>query len=487
MLRSTYARWSIAVLAALSLLAAACGDDDGGASDVAATPATMAASDADEEPTAGADEEPATPSEEPAAPADEEPATPADDSGDAPAGAEETVELDWWMIADEPITPVWEALVVSFEEAHPNIDVELTLFPNEDYKTAIEVALGSDDPPDVFFNWPGDDTARYIRDGLVADLSDYADQHGWNDELSQGIVAAYRFDGGLYGLPWTLNAKFWFYNAEVFDELGLSVPETFDDLLALCGSLNEAGLTPMSWGNSERWQGVHYLSTFNQKSVPGDVLQADYTLAASDANLFAHPGYADALQLAVDLVEADCYHPGVNSTDPGTAWASFSAGEVAMTYAGTWALGIFNDAGFEGRYKMFPMPATSGPGDQSVLLMGPDGVEMSAHSSNPDEAALLLDHIVSRSSQQLMTDTTGQLFVRSDVRPAETTPEREFVLKQVAEATGAAVWLDVALEARIAEAYLNGIQEVVSGAKSPIEVVADIREAALDAKADLAG
>ncbi len=471
-MRSTYTTSSrlLALLLALALAAAACGGGDDGSEQPDTTAATTTAA--------------PTTTQATAAPTTTQAEAPAPDASDQPS---EPVTLDWWMIGDEPLIPVWEGVVESFEAANPNISVNLTLFPNEAYKTAIEVALASDEPPDVFFNWPGEDTARLVRDGLVANLDAYADQHGWNDELASGVVSAYRIDNHLYGLPWSLNAKFWFYNTAIFEEHGLTVPESFDELLALCGLINDAGITPASFGNSERWQGVHYLSTLNQKEVPDDVRGPDYALAAADGELFTHPGYAKALSRLLDLVEAECYHPGVNSTDPGTAWASFSSGEVAMTYAGTWAFGIFNDAGFEGQYGLFPMPATDGPTDQSVLLMGPDGIEMAAKSDNLDEAALLMDHIINRDNQQILADESGRLVVNLGVDSTGASPEVRFALGAVATAGGAALWLDVGLEASVAEAYLNGIQEVISGAKTPEEVVASIRETALDAKASLGG
>lgn len=392
------------------------------------------------------------------------------------------VTLDWFHVADEPTVPLFEQVAAEFEEANPGVEVNLTQIPVEAYKTAIEVALAADDPPDVWFNWAGEDTARFVREGLVQDLTEAAAQYGWEEDLAG--LDGFRVDGTLYGVTNSLEAKFYFYNKALFEEQGVTPPTTFDELLGLCDTFNEAGITPMSMGNSERWQAVHFLSTFNQKIVGEDTIDADYTLRAPEEDLFIDTGYVAALDLMRQMVDRGCFQPGVNATDPGTAWAMFSSGQAAMTYAGTWAIGIFDDAGFAGQYDIFPMPPIEGAvGDQGVLLMAPIGLNISAQSEHPELAAALADLIVSKQTQELVTSTTGRLPTRAvDV---QLEPIVQAASDYINAATGSTGWLDTVLDNEVSEVYLNGIQEVIAGARSSEDVIASIREVALRRKAEL--
>ena len=70
--------------------------------------------------------------------------------------------------------------------------------------------------------------------------------------------------------------------------------------------------------------------------------------------------------------------------------------------------------------------------------------------------------------------------VRADaVSSDNASPQLIFVVEDLNETAGAVLWLDVILENRVSEAYLNGIQEVLAGTLTPEQAVAAIREQAL--------
>ena len=60
------------------------------------------------------------------------------------------------------------------------------------------------------------------------------------------------------------------------------------------------------------------------------------------------------------------------------------------------------------------------------------------------------------------------------------------VSEDLAKAEGAALWLDVVLENSIREVYLNSIQEVIAGTKTPEEAVQAVRDQALKVKESMA-
>lgn len=80
-----------------------------------------------------------------------------------PAAAGETQTLDLWFNSDDAFNQFNEKVIADFEAANPDIDIVYSPYPNEAYKTNLQVAIGSDAPPDIFFNWAGDDTARFAR------------------------------------------------------------------------------------------------------------------------------------------------------------------------------------------------------------------------------------------------------------------------------------------------------------------------------------
>ncbi|MFR3124541.1 MAG: ABC transporter substrate-binding protein [Coprococcus phoceensis] len=100
-------------------------------------------------------------------------------------------------------------------------------------KKKLKVVVGGDDCPDIFFSWCGEFTERFIREDLILDLTPYleADQE-WKDSLMESQMVNYTLDDGMvYGIPFRLDAKLFFYNIDQFEEAGVEVPTTFDELI----------------------------------------------------------------------------------------------------------------------------------------------------------------------------------------------------------------------------------------------------------------
>ena len=397
------------------------------------------------------------------------------------AQAQTTISL--WMLADGALDPFFENVIAGFEEENPDIDVTMQTYANEAYKTAIQVGIASSEPPDVYFNWAGEDSFRYAREGQAADLTEYAARDGWG-ELAPGATAAFSMDGEVYGVPMQQLSKYFFYNKEIFEREGLSEPTTFDELLGLCRTLDEKGVTPIAFGNSERWPGVHYLTILNQKVVGEATTADDYNLSRSADALFTDPGYTLAFGKLLDMQDAGCFNDAPNSLSPEVARALFFSGEAAMTYCGTWCIKIMNDNGFEGQYALFRMPAvTEGEGNQNFVMAGPQGVQVSASARDEEAVAKFIAYFMSQANQALLLNEYDALVVRADaVDPETTDPMVAWVIDDLATAEGSAMWLDTLLENSVSEAYLNAIQEVLNATLTPEEAVGSVRAAAVTAK-----
>jgi ABC-type glycerol-3-phosphate transport system substrate-binding protein len=62
-----------------------------------------------------------------------------------------------------------------------------------------------------------------------------------------------KVDGTTYAIPMDVNTLTIAYNKDVFEELGLEVPSTHDELLALAKPLRAAGLQPLAIGLKDQW------------------------------------------------------------------------------------------------------------------------------------------------------------------------------------------------------------------------------------------
>lgn len=397
--------------------------------------------------------------------------------------AAQAVDIKMWALSGE-MEGFVATVAAEYQKSHPDVNIVFESFPNEAYKTQLQVALTGSAPPDVFFNWAGEDAARLVRDGLALDLTDM--ESGFKHTLSESWLSAFEYDDRIYGVPTEANSKYFYYDPAFFAQHELTPPTTFDGLLNLCRQIRtiDPNMVPWPLGNSERWKLNHVITMLNERVMGQEATEADYDLSAPPADLFTNPGYVEAWQKVVDLKEAGCFQDAPNATSPEASRSMFAAGVSPMIYCGTWCHNIFRDEGFSD-FAMFRFPAIEGgAGDPGAGFLSAQGYMISAKSQHKQEAIdwvsfLVSDEIAAKSAEVLGIIPSNPALIDT----IEATDQYKWMVNDIAEATGGVKVLDVLLDAGVANAYLDAGVEVLNGTKTPQQAMDGIRAAALEAQA----
>ncbi len=151
---------------------------------------------------------------------------------DASAAAGDAVEITIWSPVDEPaIEDWWEEKLAEFnEENEGEIYVTREAIVRSDsyaYEDKINASLTSGDLPDILYV-DGPNIASYAANEVIVPIDDYFDDADLDDFVDsikeQGI-----YDGSLYALGATESSVALFYNADMFEEAGIRIPESVDD------------------------------------------------------------------------------------------------------------------------------------------------------------------------------------------------------------------------------------------------------------------
>nr|NIO10876.1 extracellular solute-binding protein [Deltaproteobacteria bacterium] len=167
--------------------------------------------------------------------------------------------------SDPEVRRVDEMLVEMFNEQNPENPVQLSTVNHEDFKQAIRAFLVADPAPDVMTWFAGNRARFFIDKGLILDISDLWEEEGWNEQFPKGFRAMSEVDGKAYFVP--LEWYWWamFYRKSLFEEHGVTPPETWDELLAACDTFNEAGITPITIGTKYRWTAAAWFDYINMR------------------------------------------------------------------------------------------------------------------------------------------------------------------------------------------------------------------------------
>jgi len=204
----------------------------------------------------GATEEPAAPTEPAAAEPTEEAAAPepteevAEPEVDPSAcnlepPAEDTeINMIGWSF---PITDFYADELMKCDDVE-NLDINTNLLASADAKEQVRLALsaGGDSPYDIVHS-ANAGVAEWAAAGWMMPLNDLVEKY-W-DEYNLGDIPEIAWDGAtidgqIYGVPIVANTFHLIYRRDVWDEMGLDVPETFDDVIDICGTI---GLDNPDW------------------------------------------------------------------------------------------------------------------------------------------------------------------------------------------------------------------------------------------------
>lgn len=378
---------------------------------------------------------------------------------------------------NEPKNSYINSLIDEFEAANPDIDIVADCVLNDSYKEKIRVLVSTDALPDVFFSWSGVFGENLTRSGRVLALDDVmARDSEWSSQIVEGQWAPFNYNGKQYGAPWSMDGKAFFYNVDVFNELGIEIPTTLNELYAVCEKLKENGYDePISAGFSAPWAVSHYLGTICQRVVDPEVLAKDYTGGGD----FSDPAYIEALNIFKKLGEYMTSDPC--SVDHEFARNAFIMGVSPMCYMQLAEMKYMRDDE-ELNYAFFNFPAVEdGKGDPGQLTGAPEGMMISA-TAKPEvqEAAIkFMEFVISKEGGHRMIAECGEISCVKGAWDETNCDEKQLeAINLILAATEPAVWQDCATEATIANAFMTGGQLLLTGDMTAEDVMASVQTAA---------
>lgn len=372
---------------------------------------------------------PAAPTQAPAAPQTEATSAPA---AEKPAeGSKEQVTLKLW--AYEGYQDFLPLLVEGFEAKYPNIKVELTNIPEEQYSTKMETALAAGAPPDLGFVV----NRRWYKEGAVLPLDDMIaeqkiDLSTWNKAIigkpgGGDTEAACRFGDKIYCLGSYTGSVMLFYNKDMFDAKGLKYPTIWPPI-------NNDTYVDLACKLTDKEKGVW--GTAN--GDPVTLYPWELTWSADGRKAVVNsPLSVKVHQQIADMINEGCA-PSLNVMDPWQQGVDFfSQGKLAMVVTDFQSLVKIENNKIN--YGIAHVPAPDGL--EPFFNVWTDGIAVFANAAHPKEAELFIAFQATE-GQRIRVEKTGDVPVSSAVAKelnwARGIPGREEALQVLEHARPAA-------------------------------------------------
>lgn len=260
-----------------------------------------------------------------------------------------------------------KSIAEDFHKEYPQYELEVTEVPSGEIDQVIQTRIIAGDVDIVSFQTfskPQEDWNKnqidkpawqeYIDNGQLLELTDKAFINNFNKNTLMGNA----YNGKLYSVSVaTVAYTGLFYNKAIFEELGLEVPKTWDEFIAVCEAVKADGkYNVLSAGAGDQWP----LNMFSNA-----IISANYQ---DDAKEFGQKILTGEIKhtdpesmLIYDCMEqfGSYMEDGVAGVAYSDAPGRFASGNLAMYADGAWSAGDIKNAGANFEFGYFPLPGVA--------------------------------------------------------------------------------------------------------------------------------
>lgn len=191
--------------------------------------------------------------------------------------AEEPVTVSFLGAQNENDALMIDALTEAYTAMHPNVtfDIEVAAAGGTEVDNLVKTRLATDEMNDIFYYNSGSLLQALNPSDTLVDLSG----EPFIANISESFLPTVSQNGGIFGVPVGFAAAGGIlYNKNVYDQLGLSVPKTWEEFEANNEKLKEAGIPPVLQTYGDTWTAQLFVLADNYNVAQADPSFAeDYT------------------------------------------------------------------------------------------------------------------------------------------------------------------------------------------------------------------
>lgn len=319
--------------------------------------------------------------------------------GTPSASSAEKVTLSLLVDNTQESVTTAQALIDAFQKKHPNITIELETRPGgSEGDNFVKTRLATGDMNDIFFYNSGSLMQALNPEQNMVDLT--------NEPFMADVIDSFKptvtFNGKIYGAPQgSAMGGGWLYNKKIYEQLGLSVPKTWAELMENGEKIKAAGITPVIGSFKDTWTSqLIVLADYYNVQAEYPNFAEDYT--ANKAKFATTPAALRSFEKLQEVHDRGFLNKDVMATTYDAAIKMLVEGKGAHYPMLTFALPVIeqnypdklNDIGF------FAQPSDS-PDIHGLTVWMPGGAYIYKNSKHIEEAKQFVAFIASKEGTEV--------------------------------------------------------------------------------------
>ncbi|WP_298822363.1 ABC transporter substrate-binding protein [uncultured Roseibium sp.] len=349
-----------------------------------------------------------------------------------------------------------EKMISQFQEKNPDLNIETTVIDREAYKTQIRNFLSAN-APDVATWYAANRMRPYVEAGLFEDVSDLWADPAIGDNLAS-TKGALTIDGKQWGVPYTYYQWGVYYRKDIFDELGLSEPTTWEEEKANCQKIIDAGKKCYTIGTKFLWTAGGWFDYLNMRTNGFDFHMDLLTGNAKWTSDEVRQTFANWRE----LIDMGAFIDNHQTYSWQEALPFMVKGDAAAYLMGNFAVAPLRDAGLTDDQIDFYQFVEITPGVEKAEDAPTDTFHIPTNAQNKEAAREFLKFAVSPDVQTWINDgkNLGQLPVNAQSSvDSDKFLEQGFEMLSTNSPGGVAQFFDRDAPAEMAKVAMEGLQE----------------------------
>ena len=405
--------------------------------------------------------------------------TTTDDSssaGNSSAESKKPVSLSLWHIwaADsESSKAPFEKVLADFQKSNPDITLKVDATENETYKTKIRAAVAANEAPDIFFYWGGGYMKSFVDAGKLLPLNEYIDDET-KSKILPGTLDNMTFNDKFYGLPHSMSIGTFFINKELFQQNGVKVPETWDDLVAAVKAFRAKGITPMAVGAKDTWTIGMYLDILQTRQAGYDTCYK----ALSKQGSFEDPALIEGAKKIQELIDLKAFTDGAMGVTRDESEVPFYEGKIPMYFNGSWTIGniMKPDSKIKDKIDIIKFPSISDKSDINDFTGGVSEIfVVNANTEHKEEAVKTLKTVAQSFSKEIYLSGAGLPTWNISVDESKIDPLTLKLVNLTKDAKTYTLWWNTFLEGDDSQLYMNKSSELFAKKITPEQFCKDLQ------------
>lgn len=318
----------------------------------------------------------------------------------------QTITIESWRNDD---LAIWNELIIpAFNEHHPDIEVIFAPAAPTEYNAVLASKLQAGTAGDLITCRPFDVSLELYQDGYLANLNDLPGLDAFSDVARSAWVTD---DGAdTFCVPMASVIHGFIYNKDAFEEVGVEVPTTNEELYEVLDAIKEDGFyTPIVMGTTDQWEAA----TMGYQNIGPNFWRGEEgRLGLIEGTI----GYDEGgfLQAFEELARWAPYLPdGYQATSYPDAQNLFTLGMGAIFPSGSWEISVFRPlVDFE--MGAFRPPPPAGQDTCYISDHTDIGIGLNAASPNLEAARTFLEWTTSAEFAEIYSNALPGFFSLSD-------------------------------------------------------------------------